>query len=121
MQVDDTAVNSVGLGGMRTSSYADGTAVIDRSAMNSNLGDITISAAQSSSARLSQEATKHEHMSNNHSATANEHYSTAYEKTAQMMQTINQQQTSGIDYSSRLSSDQMDMVDKFTNSIHKFW
>jgi len=120
MQLDDTAVNSVGLGGMRTSTYADGTTVIDRSAMNSNLGDITISAAQSSSARLSQEATKHEQMSNNHSATANQHYSTAYEKTAQMMQTIGQQQTSGIDYSSRLSSEQMNAVEKLNQASQKF-
>ncbi|MDA0967700.1 MAG: hypothetical protein O2970_12215, partial [Proteobacteria bacterium] len=53
-------------------------------------------------------------------ATANEHYSTAYEKTVQMMQSINQQQTSGIDYSSRLSSDQVDNVNKLTNNIKSF-
>ncbi|MDA0967641.1 MAG: conjugal transfer protein TraG N-terminal domain-containing protein [Proteobacteria bacterium] len=120
MHIDDNIVSNIGMGGMRSSTYSDGTTVIDRSSMNSNLGDITINAAQSSSARLSQEATKHEQIANNHAATANEHYSTAYEKTVQMMQSINQQQTSGIDYSSRLSSDQSNAVDKLNFSIQKF-
>ena len=120
MYLDDTSVTNKMLGGMTSNTHADGTTVVDRSAMNSNLGDITISAAQVSSARFLQEATKHEQMSNNHSATANQHYSTAYEKTAQMMQTISQQQTSGVDYSSRLSSDQMNAVEKYNNATKSF-
>ena len=120
MHIDDTSISNIGLGGMRSTTHGDGTTVIDRSNMNSNLGNYSLDTSQRATEQLTDSAYKSEQLGNNHAATANQHFSTANEKVFQMAHAINQQQASGIDYSSRLSSDQSNAVEKMSQAVQKF-
>lgn len=106
--------------GLKTTHFGSGHTTFDRSPMISNLGEHKMNVSDNVSQRLDHAADRYHSMSQTAANNASYEMSAALNTAGQMMHTIGQQQASGVDYSSRLSSEQSQAVENMTSHVKRF-